>query len=52
MNIPLVNYYAKLINRGDYTMEQVPEGMRDDVQKRINEIADYDKKDDEAGIKD
>lgn len=37
-NKTLINYYARLIQKNNYTIEKVPEEMRDDVIKKLEEL--------------
>lgn len=43
MNIPLIKYYARLIKKGNYKIEDVPEDKREDVKKIMEEIPDFPK---------
>ena len=45
MNKPLINYYARLILRGDYKFDEVPEDMKELVQRRMNELKPVEKED-------
>lgn len=40
MNIALIKYYARLIKKGIYTIDNVPEDKRDYVKKMMEEIPD------------
>ena len=46
MNKPLINYYARLIVRGDYKFEDVPDNLKDYVKKRMDEIQPAEEKED------
>lgn len=35
-NIALINYYASIIPKGQWKIEDVPENLRDSVQKAID----------------
>lgn len=34
----LINYYTSLVRKGSYTIEMVPEDIRDIVQNNVNEL--------------
>lgn len=38
VNIALINYYARLIKKGKYTIEQVPEEDREKVLIKLEEM--------------
>lgn len=40
-NKALTAYYARLINKGTYTIEQVPEDLRSEVAKLVSEMAPH-----------
>lgn len=37
----IVNYYCRLINRGAYTMEEVPMQFKAAVQERLKDMLPY-----------
>lgn len=37
-NKATINYYAKLVQKGSYKMEEVPEELRPAIQKAYNEL--------------
>lgn len=37
-NKALTAYYARLINKGTYTIEQVPEDLQEEVKKLVSEM--------------
>lgn len=37
-NTALVNYYARLVKRGTYTMDMVQEDLRDEVSKVVETL--------------
>ncbi len=37
-NKPLIHYYARLIRKGDYELEKIPEHMREDVLAKAKEL--------------
>lgn len=34
----IVNYYARLVHKGSYKLDEVPEDIRDEVNNRIKEL--------------
>lgn len=47
MNKPLINYYARIIVRGDYKLDDVPEKFRELVREKIEEIKEATQKEDQ-----
>lgn len=37
-NVALINYYAKLMQRGRYTEKDIPEGLLPIVKQRLSEL--------------
>lgn len=38
--IALINYYARLIKKGTYTIDQVEERLREEVEKKLKDMPD------------